>query len=224
MVRAAAYRCFVTSRTLWNGKAAADVPDMRREALRRSNGDNLVDGAALHWLHEQTTVAAGQEPEPTGARLRRWRIAGVSVVCVLAVVAVVVTHLRSAGRASGSASSSQPGVTSTSTSPSTAGSSTLAATTVTPLRACAGLVGKPFYTALIGMQVTCSFGGRDTGSRRVSVTAESCPDTSPFYILRSTAPDAVDRNVYYGSQGGDLFAAKAGAITLAQQRRRACTE
>ncbi len=93
----------------------------------------------------------------------------------------------------------------------------------TPLRACAGLVGKPFSAALIGMKVTCSFGGRDTESLRVSVTTESCPDTSAFYVFRSTALDAVDRNVYYGSESGALLAAKAGTVTVAEQRRQACT-
>lgn len=184
------------------------------------------EGGARQRLVERTIAAAWWGRGRIGARYERLGLAvGVCVVAV--VVAVVVARPRPAAPTVGSAASlPHPGVTGVSTSsvaPSTAGSLVPIAPAAMPLRSCAGLVGKPFSAALIGMKVTCSFGGRDIESRRVSVTAESCPDTSPFYIFRSTALDAVDRNVYYGSQGGPLLAAKAGVVTVAEQRREACT-
>jgi hypothetical protein len=91
-----------------------------------------------------------------------------------------------------------------------------------PLRACSGLVGKPTHSAIIGMQVTCSFGGHDTQSRLVSIRPVTCPDGSPFYIFHSTAPDATDKGVYFGSEVGPLFRTLSGTQTLKSERNQAC--
>ena len=103
------------------------------------------------------------------------------------------------------------------------GPAALSTRSLEPLRRCAGLVGGPTSAAIIGMQVTCSFGGRDTRSRLVSVRAMTCPDGAPFYVFLSTAADATDNAVYYGSEASPLFRTNEAAADLATERRQACT-
>lgn len=192
------------------------MADIKRH--QRGSDDGPAGGqGARQRLVESVNATAWWGHERVGARYQRLRLGGVRVVCVVAIVMAVLVAC------SHTAAPSVIRPSTSSVAPSTAGSAAPVAGAATPLRACAGLVGKPFSAALIGMKVTCSFGGRDTESLRVSVMTESCPDTSPFYVFRSTALDAVDRNVYYGSESGRLLAAKAGTVTAAEQRRQACT-
>jgi hypothetical protein len=106
--------------------------------------------------------------------------------------------------------------------PGPAPTSSGASTVQQPLRTCVSLVGKPAYAAIIGLDVTCGFGGTDTRSHRVSVAVEKCPDTSPFYVFYSTAPDAVDRDVYYGSEASPLFATTHAKSNVTSERQTVC--
>ena len=101
---------------------------------------------------------------------------------------------------------------------------TVPAATPVPLRLCAGLVGKPTSAAIIGMQVTCSFGGTDIRSTNVNVQVGQCPNTSPFYVFYSTAADATDKAVYYGSYAGPLFQTTKATSDLAHERTQVCSD
>jgi hypothetical protein len=90
------------------------------------------------------------------------------------------------------------------------------------LRPCRALIGKPAYAAIIGEQVTCSFGGSDTSPHQVNVLVEKCPDTSVFYVFYSTAHDATDHGVYYGAEGSPLFSTSHKAASFASETRQAC--
>lgn len=93
------------------------------------------------------------------------------------------------------------------------------------LRPCAGLVGKPGYTAIIGQQVTCSFGGTDILSHQVSVQLVSCPaGENPFYVFYSTAADATDKAVYYASEASPLFRTTRAASNPTHERAQACSD
>ena len=84
-------------------------------------------------------------------------------------------------------------------------------------------MGKPSYAAIRGEQVTCSFGGHDALAHDVEVLAERCPDTSPFYVFYSTAADATDTYVYFGSEASRLYRMTRQAANRASETQQACT-
>lgn len=88
------------------------------------------------------------------------------------------------------------------------------------LRPCASLVGKTAYSAIRGNQVTCSFGGDHP--RAVNVSVLQCPTGSPYYVFYSTASDATDKTVYYGSEATLLFATTRAGNNVAKERANAC--
>jgi hypothetical protein len=106
--------------------------------------------------------------------------------------------------------------------PRTQGASSFSESQSAPLRPCASLLGQATGSAIVGEQVTCGFGGKDVDAHQVSVLAEKCPDSGPFYVFYATATDATDRYVYYGSEAGSLLRTTHQAANLATETREAC--
>jgi hypothetical protein len=95
-------------------------------------------------------------------------------------------------------------------------------TRVVALRPCASLVGKTTFSAILGGQVTCGFGGSDTQSHHVDVATFPCPNTLLLYVFKSTADDATDRSVYYGSTPGALYVQTKATTTLQAMKATGC--
>jgi hypothetical protein len=92
----------------------------------------------------------------------------------------------------------------------------------TGLRSCASLVGKPTYAAIIGEQLTCSLQNEPQNSRTISLTVRQCPGNTPFYVFYSVLPDALDKNVYFGTEAGPLFVTTRAKNSASAETHTVC--